>query len=78
MVNIPEIIPHEQSGMSGGTCLAAVDSSLRAWYETHRRFPTNELEFREAVEKGLVCLYTASDGQRAGMLRTEIRCHTRS
>jgi hypothetical protein len=56
---ISEGTPQEFSRSNDRMCLAAVDSSLRAWYENHQRFPTDEQEFREAVDKGLVSLYGA-------------------
>jgi hypothetical protein len=56
---ISEGTPQGFSGLNDGMCMAAVDSSLRAWYENHQRFPTDEGEFREAVDKGLVSLYGA-------------------
>jgi len=56
---ISEGTPQGFQRLNDGMCMAAVDSSLRAWYENHQRFPTDEQEFREAVDKGLVSLYVA-------------------
>ena len=48
MVAIPDEIPHIARSID----LSSVNSSFRVWYEANRRFPANEIEFKEALSKG--------------------------
>jgi len=53
MVLIPDAYPHvKRSGIADSNYLSSANSFLRVWYEAHSRFPSNEVEFREAMAKG--------------------------
>lgn len=53
MVYIPDGTPHLQRSLIADTnYLSGINSSVRAWYELHRRFPSSESEFQEALRIG--------------------------
>lgn len=53
LVYIPDGTPHVQrSMMDDSNYLSAVGSFLRAFYESHQRFPKDEAEFQEALKQG--------------------------
>ncbi|SRR6266496_3514500 len=53
MVYIPDGTPHLQRSMMDDTnYLLSVSSFFRVWYEAHRSFPKNEVEFLEALRNG--------------------------
>jgi hypothetical protein len=55
MVAIPDARPEVFGSMvADSNYLQHVGSFLHVWYEDHHRFPVNEPEFREAMEKGPV------------------------
>jgi hypothetical protein len=49
---IPDLFPHGFSGIADTNYLSDVNSFFRAWYEDNHKFPANEFEFREAMQKG--------------------------
>ncbi|MGA7626735.1 MAG: hypothetical protein WCA91_24475 [Candidatus Acidiferrales bacterium] len=51
-VHIPCITPRWSSYITDSTYLSHLDRSLCGWHQDNRRFPANESEFREALEKG--------------------------
>jgi hypothetical protein len=52
MVAIPDEIPHTVRSIDDVNYLSSVNAFFRVWYEANRRFPANEIEFREAITKG--------------------------
>ena len=52
MAMIPNILPRGNSNMADSNYLSDVNAFFRVWYENNHRFPTNESEFRDALEKG--------------------------
>lgn len=53
MVYIPDGTPHVQrSMMDDANYLSSISSFFRVWYEAHRSFPKNEVEFLEALRNG--------------------------
>jgi hypothetical protein len=52
MEMIPDLFPHGFSGIADTNYLSDVNSFFRVWYEDNHKFPANESEFREAMQKG--------------------------
>jgi hypothetical protein len=52
MVAIPDEIPHSVRSIDDVNYLSSVNAFFRVWYEANRKFPANEIEFREALAKG--------------------------
>jgi hypothetical protein len=53
MVYIPDGTPHVQrSMMHDANYLSSISSFFRVWYEVHRSFPNNEVEFLDALRNG--------------------------
>ena len=52
MVMIPNILPREYSISADSNYLSDVNAFFRVWFENNHRFPADEAEFRDALEKG--------------------------
>jgi hypothetical protein len=53
IVYIPDGKPHiQKSMMSDSNYISSVNSFLPVWYESHRSFPRDEAEFRDAISSG--------------------------
>jgi hypothetical protein len=52
MEMIPDILPRGNSTIADSNYFSDVNAFLRVWYEKNHRFPANEAEFRDALEKG--------------------------
>jgi hypothetical protein len=51
MEMIPDILPRANGTTADSNYFSAVNSILRVWYEDNHRFPANEAEYRDALEK---------------------------
>lgn len=53
MIYIPDGTPHVQRSMMDDTnYISAIHSFFGVWYESHQRFPKDEVEFKDALKQG--------------------------